>query len=73
MTVSWFGPQNQMGYDLSVVLQNRLEDEDGTGHASRSSGLLRLEASWARVSLSGLKTGGGAVQMVHSHHREGCV
>jgi hypothetical protein len=29
-------------------------------HASRSSGLLRLEASRARVSLSGLKTGGCA-------------
>jgi hypothetical protein len=30
------------------------------GHASRSDGLLRLEASRARVSQSGLKTGGGA-------------
>jgi hypothetical protein len=29
------------------------------GHASRSSGLLRVEASLARVSQSGLKTGGG--------------
>jgi hypothetical protein len=29
------------------------------GHASRSSGLLRVEASMARVSQSGLKTGGG--------------
>jgi hypothetical protein len=28
-------------------------------HASRSSGLLRMEASLARVSQSGLKTGGG--------------
>jgi hypothetical protein len=28
------------------------------GHASRSSGLLRVEASLARVSQSGLKTGG---------------
>jgi hypothetical protein len=31
------------------------------GHASRSGSLLRLEASHARVSLSGLKTGGGAM------------
>jgi hypothetical protein len=31
------------------------------GHASRSSGLLRVEASLARVSQSGLKTGGGAM------------
>jgi hypothetical protein len=29
------------------------------GHALRSSGLLRMEASLARVSQSGLKTGGG--------------
>jgi hypothetical protein len=27
--------------------------------------LLRLEASWARVSQFKLKTGGGAMQMVH--------
>jgi hypothetical protein len=30
------------------------------GHASRSSSLLHMEASLARVSQSGLKTGGGA-------------
>jgi hypothetical protein len=30
------------------------------GHASRSSGLLHVEASLARFSQSGLKTGGGA-------------
>jgi hypothetical protein len=30
------------------------------GHASRSSGLLGVEVSLARVSQSGLKTGGGA-------------
>jgi hypothetical protein len=29
------------------------------GHASRSSGLLHVKASLARVSQSGLKTGGG--------------
>jgi hypothetical protein len=32
------------------------------GHASRSSDLLCVEASWARVSQSGLKTGGGATK-----------
>jgi hypothetical protein len=32
---------------------------------SRSSGLLRLKASWASVSQSSLKTGGCAVSMVH--------
>jgi hypothetical protein len=31
------------------------------GHASRSSSLLRVEASLARVSQSSLKTGGGAM------------
>jgi hypothetical protein len=30
------------------------------GHASRSSSLVHVEASLARVSQSGLKTGGGA-------------
>jgi hypothetical protein len=33
--------------------------EDGAEHASRSGGLLCLEASHARISQSGLKTGGG--------------
>jgi hypothetical protein len=48
-----------VGFDLSVTPQNQRR-KIGAGHASRSSGLLRLEASLARVSLSGLKTGGGA-------------
>jgi hypothetical protein len=43
---------------LSVAPQNRWR-EIGAGHALRSSGLLRVEASLARVSQSGLKTGGG--------------
>jgi hypothetical protein len=54
--VSWFVPQNQVGYGLSVAPQNR-RSEFGAEHASRSSGLLRVEASLARVSQSGLKTG----------------
>jgi hypothetical protein len=33
----------------------------GLGHASKSSGLLRMKASWVRVSQSGLKTGGRAM------------
>jgi hypothetical protein len=41
------------------VLQNRRR-EVGAGYASRSTGLLRVEASLVRVSQSGLKTGGGA-------------
>jgi hypothetical protein len=59
-TVSWFVPQNQAGFDLSVALQNQRR-EVGAGHASRSSGLLHVEASLTRVFQSGLKTGGGAM------------
>jgi hypothetical protein len=54
-----------VGYGLSVAQQNRWEDEDGMGHALRSSGLLHLEASRARVSQSSLKTGRGTTWMVH--------
>jgi hypothetical protein len=57
--VSWFGPQNQVGFGLSVVPQNRRR-EVSAGHALRSSGLRGVEASLARVSQSGPKTGGGA-------------
>jgi hypothetical protein len=58
--VSWFGPQNQVGFGLSVAPQNR-RWEVGAGHAMRSSGLLGVKASLARISQSGLKTGGGAM------------
>jgi hypothetical protein len=58
-TVSWFGPQNQVNFGLSVVPQNRWREVDA-GHASRSSGLFGMEASLARVFQSGLKTRGGA-------------
>jgi hypothetical protein len=44
---------------LSVAPHNRRR-EVGVGHVSRSSSLLGVEAGLARVSLSGLKTGGGA-------------
>jgi hypothetical protein len=46
-------------FSLSVVPQNRRR-EVGVGHTSRSSDLLRVEASLARVSQFGLKIGGGA-------------
>jgi hypothetical protein len=55
---SWFEPQNQTDYGLSVALQNRREG-DGVGRALRSSSLFRVEASRARVFQSGLKIGGG--------------
>jgi hypothetical protein len=57
--VSWFGPQNQVGFGLSVAPQNRWR-EVGAGHALRSSSLLGVEASLARVSQPGMKTGGDA-------------
>jgi hypothetical protein len=60
-----FEPQNQVDYSLSVAPQNRREDENGEENTLRSSGLLHLEASRARVSQSSLKTGGGVVWMVH--------
>jgi hypothetical protein len=49
-----------VGFGLSVAPQNRRR-EVGAGHASRSSGLLHVEASLARVFQSGLKTDGGAM------------
>jgi hypothetical protein len=60
VTVSWFGPQNQVGFGLSVAPQNRWREVD-MGHASRSSGLLGVEVSLARVSQSSLKTGEGTM------------
>jgi hypothetical protein len=47
--VSWFVPQNQVSFVLSVASQNRWKEDD-VGHTSRSGGLLYLEASRARVS-----------------------
>jgi hypothetical protein len=58
--VPWFGSQNQADFGLSVVPQNRRED-DGVGHALRSSGLLCMKASQARVFQFGLKTSRGAM------------
>jgi hypothetical protein len=48
-----------VGFGLSVVPQNRRR-EVSSGHTSRSSGLLHVEASLASVFQSGMKTGGGA-------------
>jgi hypothetical protein len=58
VTVSWFRPQKQAGFGLSVAPQNRRREVDA-GHESRPSGLLRVKSSLARVFQSGLKTGGG--------------
>jgi transposase InsO family protein len=50
---------NRVGFGLSVAPQNPRR-KVGVGHASRSSGLLHMEASLDRVSQSGLKTSRGA-------------
>jgi hypothetical protein len=43
-------PQNQADYGLSIAPQNRRKyDDRGAGHTTRFSGLLHVEASWARV------------------------
>jgi hypothetical protein len=52
-------PQNQVSSGLSVASQNR-QREVSAGHVSRSSGLLHVEVSLAKVSQSVLKTDGGA-------------
>jgi hypothetical protein len=57
--VSCFGPQNQADFGLLVAMQNQWR-EVGAGHVSRSSALLGVEASLARVSQYGLKIGGVA-------------
>jgi hypothetical protein len=49
-----------VGFGLLIGPQNQRR-EVGTGHASRSSGLLHVEASLTRVFQSGLKTCGGAM------------
>jgi hypothetical protein len=41
-----------------------MEDEDGAGHVSRSSGLFHMEASRGRIFQSGLKTDGGVLGVV---------
>jgi hypothetical protein len=57
--VSSFGYQNHADFGLSVAPQNRWREVD-TGYALRSSGLLRVKASLARVFQSSLKTSGDA-------------
>jgi hypothetical protein len=57
--VSRVGLQNQADYGLSVAPQNRWR-EVSVGHVSRSSCLIYLETSHARVSQYGLQTGRGA-------------
>jgi hypothetical protein len=59
----WFGPQNQAGFSLSVASQNRWREDDA-GHVLRSNDLLRLEASCARVTQSGLKASGDTTTCV---------
>jgi hypothetical protein len=60
VTVSWF----VLKTNWAMVCRLRSKSMggcDGMGHVSRSSGLLRVEASWTRVFQSDFKTGGDAV------------
>jgi hypothetical protein len=59
-TVSWFEPQNQADFGLSVAPQNRWR-EYSVGYTSRSGGLLCLKASRVRVFQSDFKTGRAVV------------
>jgi hypothetical protein len=72
VTIWWFGLQNHRdGFLVCASKPNRLQfityatkpmkGCDGIGHASRSSGLLHVEASLARVFQSGLKTDEGTM------------
>jgi hypothetical protein len=63
-TVSWFVPQNHVGFGLSVAPQNR-RSEVGVRHWLRSSGLLRVEASRSRVSQFASKLAEARRQVVH--------
>jgi hypothetical protein len=54
-----------MGYNLSVVSQNRWNNKDGVKHVSRSNNLFWLEENWARVFQSSLNTVEGTTQIVH--------
>jgi hypothetical protein len=44
----------------SVCRLRHRQEDIGVGHASRSSGLLHVEASRAKIFQSGIKTDGGA-------------
>jgi hypothetical protein len=50
--------------DTISRLHHKIDERMRTGHASKYIGLLRVEASRARVSQSSLKTGGAAARMV---------
>jgi hypothetical protein len=49
-----------VGFGLSVAPQNQRMEVDA-GHALRSNGLLRVEASLARIFQSSINNGGGAM------------
>jgi hypothetical protein len=58
---------------LSVALQNRNEDEDDAGHALKSNGLLRLEASQYRVPSLASRLMEARRGWCTLYHRRGCV
>jgi hypothetical protein len=46
--VYWFGPENHVGFGLSVAPKKQREEVDA-GHGSRFSGLFRVVVSQVRV------------------------
>jgi hypothetical protein len=52
MTVSWFGPQNQADFDLSVASQNRRREDDTIEFPSLTSRLAEARQRVVHVALS---------------------
>jgi hypothetical protein len=61
-----------VSFGLSIAPQNRRREVD-VGHASKSSGLLHVEASLARIFQSDIKTGGGDSGWCTWHYHRGYV
>jgi hypothetical protein len=70
-TISWFGPQNEAGFGISVAPQNRRR-EVCVGHKSRSSVLLCVEASLARVPSLTKRLARRDGRWCMWHHHGGC-
>jgi hypothetical protein len=72
-TVSWFGPQNHVGHGLSVVSQNRREDEDSMSTHRDLAGCF----AWKQVWLVCPSLASTLVETRREwctwHHRGGCI
>jgi hypothetical protein len=72
-SVFWFGPQNQAGYDLSVVPENQWDDEDDAGTHQDLAACF----TWKPVGLGFPSLASGLVEARRGwctwHHHGGCV